>query len=389
MFRFGKPELKEIAKVAASGMPFRYRAGSQCARFENRYGKMLGVKYVHMTASGSTALQAALAAVGIGPGDEVIIPCHTYMATATSVLAVGAIPVLADIDETLMLDPRSLESQIGPRTKAVMPVHMWGQVCDMGKILRIARKHKLLVIEDACQCVGGSYEGKMAGSFGQASAFSFNYFKNMTCGEGGAVVMNDQSFYERACCMVDCCNFFWNGRKEGHKPFAAAGARASEFEGAMLNAQLDQLPGMVRSMRRIKKQILKATANTGLQAMPSNSPDWEVSSTLAYQLTTPSDAEHFAKLTGGVVALNTGRHTYIHWDPILQRRGAHHPAMDPYRMPQNRRCRMKVTKDMFPRSLDILARTVMISLHPDRSAKEVAALIKKVECAASSVAIPF
>lgn len=385
MFRFGKKELAEIAKVASSGMPFRYRAGSECARFETRYAKALGVKHVHMTSSGSTAIQAALGGLGIGPGDEVIIPCHTYMATATSVLSVGAIPVLVDVDESLMMDPAALADTIGPHTRAVIPVHMWGMVCDMTKIMKIARKHKLLVVEDACQCVGGAYEGQPVGSFGDAAAFSFNYFKNMTCGEGGAVATSDQTVFDRAACMVDCCNFFWNGQKQGIRPFASAGARASEFEGAMLNAQFDQLPGMIRSLRRIKKQIIKSTAKAGLVPVPANSLNWECGSNLAYQFTQATQAEAFAKSVGGLVASATGRHTYTFWDQVLEQRGGHHPAMDPYKMPQNRRCRRKVTKDMFPRSLDILGRSVLITLHPDRTATEVAKLIAKFQAAAKAV----
>src|SRR6185503_1645984 len=192
MYRIGKPEIDAIAKVIESQKLFRYGKGSQCDLFEERYCKYLGVSGAYMTASGTAALTAALTAVHIGPGDEVIVPAHTYMATAVSVLAVGAIPVIVDIDASITLDPDAFEDAIGPQTRGVIPVHMWGQMCDMDAIMRISRKRKLAVVEDACQAVGGGYEGKKAGSIGNAGAFSFNYFKNMSCGEGGCVVSNDE-----------------------------------------------------------------------------------------------------------------------------------------------------------------------------------------------------
>ena len=158
MYVVGQEEIDAITRVLRSGALFRYGIGGECDRFERRYADYLGVKHFALAASGSNALAAAMIGVGLGPGDEVIVPAHTYMATATSVLAVGAIPVIVDIDETITLSPAALEAAIGPRTKAVVPVHMWGAACDMGAITEIAARHGLIVIEDACQGVGGSYK---------------------------------------------------------------------------------------------------------------------------------------------------------------------------------------------------------------------------------------
>src|SRR5664279_5888182 len=196
MYIVGQEEIDAITRVIRSGALFRYGIGSECDRFEQRYAKYLGSKHFALAASGSNALVAAMIGVGLGPGDEVLIPAHTYMATATSVLAVGAIPVIVDIDETLTIDPKAVEAAIRPRTRAVVPVHMWGAACDMASIMDIARRHNLLVIEDACQGVGGGYEGKKFGTIGNAGCFSFNYFKNMTAGEGGGVAMNDDTVAE-------------------------------------------------------------------------------------------------------------------------------------------------------------------------------------------------
>ena len=253
MYLVGQEEIDALARVIRSNALFRYGVGGECDRFEARYAKFLGVKHFALAASGSNALVAAMTAVGLGPGDEVIIPAHTYMATATSVLAVGAIPLIVDVDESVTIDPKAIEAAIGPRTRAVVPVHMWGAACDMDAIMEVARRHDLIVIEDACQGVGGGYEGRKLGSIGHIGAFSFNYYKNMTCGEGGGVAINDDLLAERARCAIDPCHFYWLGRDDAVNPFSSNGARASELMGAMLNVQLDRLDGMIGAMRAEKQ----------------------------------------------------------------------------------------------------------------------------------------
>lgn len=385
MYQIGQPEIDAIADVIRSRKLFRYDIGDRCATFEKRWARYLGVKHAHLCSSGTSALTAALSALRIGPGDEVIVPAHTYMASAVAVLAAGAIPVIAEIDDTITIDPDSVNDLVGPRTRAVIPVHMWGQDCDMDRIMKIARKRKLLVIEDACQAVGGFYEGRACGSIGHAGAFSFNYFKNMTCGEGGAVVTNDPLVSQRVRCMIDCCGFYWTGRGGDTVPFITSGSRASEIEGAMLNAQLDRLPGMIQAMRKQKRRILRATARTGLVPVRANSLDWECGSYVMYTLPTAEQAQMFAQRVGCGVCGKTGRHTYTEWDQILAREGGPHPAMNPFNFRENRGCRKHYSKDMCKRSLDILSRTVMIANHPDRSEADAAEVIKKIKSAAGSV----
>ena len=269
MLTIGKEEADAVARVIQSGKIFRYNPEGECGRFERRYGEFLNVPHVALCASGTAALTAALGGLSIGPGDEVIVPSHTYMATALAVLAVGAIPVIVDIDASVTIDPGAFEAAIGPRTRAVIPVHMWGALCDMESILTIAEKHSIFVVEDACQCIGGSYNGRAAGSLGHAGAFSFNYFKNITCGEGGAVVTNDAKVMRKAQCMIDPCSYYWEGKEDSFRPFAANGARASEFEGAILNAQLDRLPLLIRNLRSQKKRILAGTSRNGPTPSPA------------------------------------------------------------------------------------------------------------------------
>ena len=387
MFYMGKEEIEAVARVVREGTPFRYgkNNNSECDRFERRYAKHLGVKHVSLTASGTLALRAALVGVGVGPGDEVLVPACTYMATPLAVLAVGAIPVVVDIDESICLDPKAMEKAIGPCTKAVIPVHIWGLPCDMNAIMRIARKHKLFVVEDACQGVGGGYEGKMLGAIGHAGAFSFNYYKNMSCGEGGAVAANDDTVMWRARMVNECCRFYWDGRDPSKDIFCSDGARSSEFAGAILNAQLTRLEPWIRAMRRQKKRILRETAGTGLTPIRANSLDHECGTHVMYILPTAEAATQFKKLTGGVIAGQTGRHVYTEWDPVLQHKGAHHPALNPYLMKENRRCRKRYSPRMCAKSLDILNRTVMLRTNPLSKAGGVSALIRKIRNAAKAV----
>ena len=275
MYQVGEEEVDAVARVIRrSGELFRYGVGHECETFEQRYSAYLGVKHFALAASGSHALAAAITAVGLGPGDEVLIPAHTYMATATSVLTAGAIPVIVDVDESITLSPAAFEAAIGPRTRAVVPVHMWGTACDMDAIMEIAARRDVLVIEDACQGVGGGYKGRRFGSIGHIGAFSFNYFKNMTCGEGGGVAVNDDTWAERARCAIDPCHFYWQGRSDGVQPFSGNGARASELMGAMLNVQLDRIEGMVEAMRAERRTILEATRRKSLrQPRPARRAD--------------------------------------------------------------------------------------------------------------------
>jgi dTDP-4-amino-4,6-dideoxygalactose transaminase len=388
MYVVGQEEIDALTRVIQSGALFRYGVGSECDRFEARYAKYLGCKHFALAASGSNALAAAMIGVGLGPGDEVLIPAHTYMATATSVLAVGAIPVIVEIDETLTIDPAAVEAAIGPRTKAVVPVHMWGTACDMEAIMAIARRHKLVVIEDACQGVGGAYEGRKFGTIGDIGCFSFNYYKNMTAGEGGGVAVNDDAVAERARCAIDPCHFYWHGRNDAVRPFAGNGARASELMGAMLNVQLDRLDGMVSAMRAERKAILAGTAsldNLGLRPAPLNSPDYDCATQVFYALPSAEAADRFVKIFPSVIAGKTGRHTYTEWDQVLMGEGAAHPAMNPYNMPENAACRRTYSKDMCAHSLEILNRTVMVATHPQHSRDEIDDIIHNIGVAARVV----
>ncbi|MDJ0789845.1 MAG: DegT/DnrJ/EryC1/StrS family aminotransferase [Myxococcota bacterium] len=385
MYVVGEEEVQAVAEVIRSGRLFRYGIGGECDRFERRYAGYLGVDHCALTASGSYALTAALVGLSVGPGDEVLVPAHTYMATATAVLSAGAIPVVVDIDESLTLDPSAMEAAIGPRTRAVIPVHMWGTAADLDALCEIARRRGLHVIEDACQGVGGGHRGRPFGTIGDAGAFSFNYYKNMTAGEGGALVTRSEEVAERARCLVDPCHFYWNGRSDSFKPFAAIGARPSELMAAMLNVQLDRIDALVEAMRDERDRILEGTRPLralGLEPAPLHSPESDCATQVFFTLPSAEQARAFTEVLPSVIAGQTGRHNYTEWDPILTRKGAPHPALDPYRLPENAECRHEVTKDQCPRSLDILSRSVMIATRPDHRREEVEDRIHDIGVAA-------
>ena len=385
MYRIGREEIDAISGVLLSGKVFRYGIGNACTRFEERYAKYLGAKHVMLTSSGTTALTAALVGQRIGPGDEVLVPACTYIATAISVVAAGAIPVVVDVDESLTLDPKAVEAAIGPRTRALIPVHMWGLVCDMDSLMAIAHRHHLIVVEDACQCVGGGYKGRKVGAIGHAGAFSFNYYKNMTAGEGGACVTNDDEAVLRMGCMIDCCKFYWTSREQDESLFISNGARASEIEGAVLNVQLKRIDPMVRAMRRQKLRILAETADSGLVPFKANSLEYECGTHVGFLLPSAEQANEFQRLTGCTIAGKTGRHVYTEWDPIFAHSGAPHPALNPFALKENAECRMNYTKDMCATSLGILNRAVMFGTHPDRQRAEVTRQIRTICATAKAV----
>lgn len=381
MYTVGEEEIEALARVIRSKALFRYGVGHECDRFEERYAAHLGVKHFALSASGSNALVAALVALGIGPGDEVLIPAHTYMATGTAVLAAGAIPVIVDVDDTITIDPQAIEAAIGPQTRAVIPVHMWGAACNMDAIMDIAARRNLLVIEDSCQGVGGGYEGRKFGSIGHIGAFSFNFYKNMTAGEGGGVAVNDDRLAKRVRGAIDPCHFYWHGRDGEDKPFAGNGARASELMGAMLNVQLDRIDGMVAKMRAEKMRILAGTAafgNLGLKPTRMNSAAHDCATHVMFTMPTAEAAQKFITVFPSVIAGKTGRHTYTEWDQILIREGAAHPAMNPYLMPANAKCRMDYSKDMCARSLEILNRTVMVPTNPEHTDAQIDDMIHNI-----------
>ena len=385
MYEIGNLEAQAIKKIISKGKLFRYLDNSECEIFEKDYSKYLSIKHTALSSSGTAALTASLIGLKIGPGDEVLIPAHTYMATAMSVLSVGAIPVIVDIDESLTIDPKALNNACGPRTRAAIVVHMWGSPCNMNAIMKIAKKKKLFIIEDACQAVGGGYEKKMLGTIGHVGAFSFNYYKNMTSGEAVAEASNNKEIKNRAKCAIDPCHFYWQGRKNSLKPFASNGSRASEFMGALLNVQLKRLPGMINKMRFERDKILDETqylSNMGIKQSLLNSRKYDCGNYVFLKFKDALDAKNFTSIFPAPIAGKTGRHNYTEWDQILMKEGSFHKSLNPFKLSENKKCRMNYDKKMCKSSLEILDKTIMIPTDPKNTKKNTDNTIKNIKKAA-------
>jgi 8-amino-3,8-dideoxy-alpha-D-manno-octulosonate transaminase len=261
---FGDKERKEVGDVLSTGVLMRYgfegaRNGHYKAQeFETKLGEITGSGFSHLCASGTAALSTAMAACGVGAGDEVIIPPFTFVATFEAVLQAGAVPVFAEIDETLCLNPDRLEAVLTPRTRAVVPVHMCGAMARIDEIKDFCSKKGLILLEDACQSLGGTYQGKHLGSFGTAGCFSFDAVKTVTCGEGGAVITDDPRVYERCHQYADHGHDHLGGPDRGadDHPILGCNFRISELNAAVGLAQLRKLDQILDTQRR-NKRILK------------------------------------------------------------------------------------------------------------------------------------
>ncbi|MBK9138691.1 MAG: DegT/DnrJ/EryC1/StrS family aminotransferase [Verrucomicrobia bacterium] len=254
---FDDAERRALLEVCETASPFRYWGPGQprkVQRFEEAFAQYMGTKFALGVTSGTAALDCAMAALGIGPGDEVIVPAYTWWSDYTCVIHSAALPVFAEMDRSLTLDPEDLARKITPRTKAVIAVHLLGGPCDMDPILAIARERNLAVVEDCAQCVGGSYKGRKLGSLGDIGIYSFQINKTITSGEGGALVTNDARLYERAVRFHDMGGYrpLFEQRTGGAREpvFAGENFRMSELTGAVLGAQLPKLDRMVADLRR-------------------------------------------------------------------------------------------------------------------------------------------
>ena len=389
MYIIGKEEVEAVRRVIESQKLFRYgeAEGGETDKFESEWSDKIGVKHTIAMTSGTAALICAMAGLEIGPGDEVIVPAYTFMATALAPLAVGAVPVLADIDESLTLDPEDFERKITPRTKAVVPVDMCGLPCDMDAIMKIAGKHNVLVVEDACQALGGSYRGRRLGSMGDVGAFSFNYYKIITCGEGGALVTNGAEIYERALIQHDGgCTFRHHASGIGIPFFAGLNFRMNEILSAILRVQLTRLDGILSALRAEKRRMMEELASkTAFSFNPINDADGECATTLALLFESAERVRGFLEhlKEAGVSAyspIDSDRHVYVNWEPLMEKRGAHHPARDPLRLPGPV---PEYSPDMCPTTLSILERTVYLSTSPTRSEEDLKNLLARVKEAAA------
>ena len=359
---FGAEEIKEVQDVLNAGALFRYGTPGvggfqgKVSTFENEMAERLGLNHVVATGSGTGSLMCCLAALGIGMGDEVIVPGYTFIASIATIVMMNAIPVLAEIDESLTIDPTKIEELITPKTKAIMPVHMLGNPCDMDPIMEIAKKHNLYVIEDCCQAVGASYKGRCLGGIGDIGAYSLNVFKTITAGDGGFVGCNDDMLHERAFGFHDQGHKpSRKGIEVGHRYSIGINMRMNELSGAVALAQGRKLNSILETLRE-KKAALKSQ----LQGLPGVgfrkiNDAGECATLLTLLFDTKELAAAFCEKAGTSVIARSGWHVYNNMEQILEKKTwtDAHPFHN---------CDRVYKKHMLPATDDILERAVNISI---------------------------
>jgi dTDP-4-amino-4,6-dideoxygalactose transaminase len=320
--------------------------------------------------SGTAALTCALVGLGIGPGDEVIVPGFTFVASALAVLSVGAMPVVAEVDDSLTLDVEDARRRVTERTRVLMPVHMSGLACDMAAVQALAGERGLLVVEDAAQCIGGSYRGRRVGTLGDAGCFSFNHYKTLACGEGGALVTPHVRVRDRA-------EVYHHPGVSERRPelevFAGVNLRFNELLAALMRVQLQRLDPWLERMKELRARWLPELERLGLPHVPLHDAAGGTASHLFLRLGSAERAARFAELAaeeglGAYRPIDTGPHVYHRWQAVVERRGGPTAGWDPFRHPANAKA-VPTRPDSCPRTLELTASTVAIMLVPCSDAR--------------------
>ncbi len=380
-------EKQELIEVLESKAPFRWRGGdSKVLQFEKAYAAHIGVKHALGVTSGTTALFTAMAALEIGPGDEFILPAWTWYACYDAIVLSGALPVFAEIDESLDIDPNDIEARITPRTKAIMAVHLQGCPADMDPILEIARKHKLRVLEDCAQCLGGRYKGKYVGSIGDIGINSFQLSKTITSGEGGAVVTSDPKLFERAVRFHDV-GTVRSPYKEALgggllAAFAACNFRMNEFTGAVLKGQLQKLETICKAGRGNARKVREGIADLpGLKLRKSPDLEGDLGVTVFLDMGTRERRDRFLRAlrAEGIAASGPGGSVILPPNERVENKVTVHPAWPSFNSPEGKAIRYGA--ESCPRTIDILGRHGGVIMDPnftDDDAKDIVRAIRKV-----------
>jgi dTDP-4-amino-4,6-dideoxygalactose transaminase len=386
----GDEEIAAVTEVLRRKKMFRFLLtdeDSYAFRLEAAFREFTNSQYALSVTGGTTALVTALVGLGISTGDEVIVPAYTYIATAAAVLSVGAIPVIADVDDTLTLDPHDVERKITPLTRCVIPVHMRGWPAQMDEIMDVAQRHSILVLEDVAQAVGGEYHGRKLGSLGHAGIFSFQHYKVITSGEGGMVITDDERVFRRAACKHDSAMSFWK-KEDAWEPFAGENARMCELRAAVGYVQFQRLAGILARTRATKKRILSQIIDVpGIRPVRSADAEGDCGIVLGLYLSSAQEAQRFSRAlaaegVGNGTIYNKeipDRHIYSYWDYVMNKWSADRTGY-PW-APEFYKGNVEYSPDMCPRSLDYLGRVLTISLSQrwtEEDADDVAAAIRKV-----------
>ncbi len=371
----GAEEEAAVLEVLRSKRLFRYYGPnpgpSKAEELERAFAAHMGVQRALAVTSGTAALVCGLQGIGIGPGDEVIVPAYTWIASAASVIAVGGIPILAEVDESLTLDPADVERKITPYTKAIMPVHMRGAPCRMDELTALAQRHGLKVIEDVAQSDGASYRGRRLGSIGDIGCFSLQFNKIITAGEGGMVITNDETAWKRAVMFHDVVGGLRNNFPAAEMMWGI-NFRMPELLAAVALVQLRRLEGLLAAMRA-RKRMLKAglapiLARRGLAFREIVDEEGDAAIALIFFMPSAAEAQRVvetlrAENIGASVLYRPDRtdyHIYAHWTPILEQRTWTADG-GPWRWARRE---IRYRADDCPRTLDLLGRAVHLDVSP-------------------------
>lgn len=328
----GEEEIQQVLQVMNAGYIYRYGTSAsgvdprflgKVLELEQTIARMSNRQYAVAVNSGTSALLTALAGLGIEPGDEVIVPGYTFIASLSAVVYSHAVPILAEIDRTFNLDPADVEAKISPRTRAIMAVHMAGNPARLDELKAIADKHKLFLIEDCAQAFGACYKGKPIGSLGDVGCFSFNINKTVTSGDGGIVVTDDPETYKRCFAFHDQGHSpLREGVEVGKRPFVGLDLRFTEVQAAILLGQLNKLPRILSILRASKKRYKELIADLpGIEFREITDPEGEIATILTVILPTAEIAQNIARELGTKVIGEAGWHVYYNMEQILQQRG--------------------------------------------------------------------
>jgi len=368
---FGPEERKEVNDVLETGICMRYgfdgpRKGIwKSKELEAALCERLRVKYAQLTSSGTSALSTALAILGIGAGDEVIMPTFTFVASFEAVLSVGAIPVLVDVDSTLTLDPAAVRQAITPRTKCIMPVHMCGAMADLDPLLSICKEYNLALLEDACQSTGAQYKGRHLGTIGQAGTLSFDFVKTVTCAEGGAVLTNSEDLYIKADGYTDHGHDHKGvDRGADLHPFIGYNYRISELHAAIGLAQIRKLDKFLAIQKKNHgqlKTILSTLPEITFRQIPDPAGDsctflsWFLP-TEALTRSLVTELKEQGILGGNFYWFDNNWHYYRKWTHL-------HQAASLNRLPEAQQAALKkLSPDAFPASDRIIGRCISTAI---------------------------
>jgi len=382
---YDEVEERELLDVLRSRAPFRHRGG-KVARFEREYADHIGAKYAIGVTSGTTALFTAMAALEVGPGDEVILPAWNWYADYDTVVLSGALPVFAEIDDSFDIDPTDIERHITPRTKAIIAAHLEGCPCDLDPILAIARKHKIRLLEDCAQCAGGKYKDKYVGTYGDIAINSFQLSKTITSGEGGAVVTNDPELYERAFRFHDVAGLsrsfnktIGNGALAG---FASCNFRMNEFTAAVLLGQLKKLETILAALRTNAKKVRQGIADLpGLKLRKSGDIEGDLGMRVFLDLGDRPRRDRFLRAVRaeGLSAAGPAGSAILPVAARIAKKATIHPDWPSFQSPQGQA--IQYGAECCPRTIDILDRHGGVTIGPrytEEDVNDVVKIIRKV-----------